>query len=86
MYCSIYLLGALTLEQRQVGSQVVGLILELARASSSSQTQDESDSRAFFFCILSVERCQPSKKKKRLAQSEGRAQGAKILKKSMTKR
>ena len=36
-------------------------MVELVRASSSSQTQDESDSRAFFFCVLSVERCQLSK-------------------------
>ena len=39
----------------------MGLIVELVRANSSSQTQDESDSRAFFFCVLSVERCQLSK-------------------------
>ena len=34
---------------------------KVVRASSSSQTQGESDSRAFFFCVLSVERCQLSK-------------------------
>ena len=42
------------MKQRANCSQVVSWIVEIVWASSSSQALDESDSCAFFFCVLSV--------------------------------